>query len=62
MNLSLTGCRPKNFTNYLSEIKFADPILGEFSVSLFWLWWNFNYFKLTYFRIGTVSAALYLMF
>ena len=27
--------RPQNVTNYLSEIKFADPIFGKFSMNLF---------------------------
>ena len=35
--LSVAGYRSQNFTNYLSEVKFADLSFGKFSVDLFLL-------------------------
>ena len=36
-------------TNYLSEIKLADPTLEHFLWICFCLWWNCNYFESTHF-------------
>ena len=48
MNLSVAEYRPQNFTNYLSDVKFADPSFGKLFVNLFSL--MVNNFEWTYFR------------
>ena len=49
--------RPQKFTNYLFEIKFADPTFGKFSMKLFLVMVEFYLFQVTYICFCEICIA-----